>query len=189
MLPTKPYYLSLLFFVFFCFSTSTTAADIENGKEKSQFCQTCHGTNGNSNTPQYPSLAGQRTGYLITQLNKFKSGERTNFDMQRLTAYLSKDDIEDISTYFASLTPISAGGHTTLARKGKNKIAICTGCHGQYAKGRASTPRLAGQQPAYLKKQLHNFKSRTRSGGPMNSISANLSDQDIKEISAYLSTL
>ncbi len=173
----------------FSFTNNTYAADIENGKEKSAFCQNCHGTNGNSRNPQYPNLAGQNTGYLIDQLQKFQSGGRTNFDMQRLTAYLSKDDIADISTYFASLTPISVGGNASLARKGKNKISVCTGCHGQFAKGRGIIPRLAGQQPAYLKKQLQNFKNRSRLGGPMNGISANLSDQDIKEIAAFLGTL
>lgn len=189
MISTHIYKLVIVFISFVSFTNSSYAADIENGKEKSAFCQNCHGTNGNSNNPQYPNLAGQRTGYLITQLEKFKSGERTNFDMQRLTAYLSKDDIADISTYFASLTPISAGGNTTLARKGKNKIAVCSGCHGQFAQGRANIPRLAGQHPAYLKKQLQNFKNRSRTGGPMNAITASLSDQDIKEIAAFLSTL
>lgn len=171
------------------FSSSSFAADIKNGKSKSVFCQHCHGVDGNSKDPRYPSLAGQQTAYLFKQLQDFQTGLRTNYDMQRLTAYLSKEDMSDISSYFSSLSSISAGKNSALARKGKNKVAMCLGCHGPSAQGRARTPKLAGQRPEYLKKQLLKFKNRSRNAGPMNSIAASLTDQDIKEIAAYLSIL
>lgn len=186
---TRTHYLILLFLSFFSFSTLSAAADIEKGKKKAAFCQHCHGTNGNSKSPQYPSLAGQRATYLEDQLKKYKSGQRSNSVMKNLVKNLSEEDISNISAYFSSLPSKSAGGNELLAQQGKNKIAMCTGCHGQSAQGRASIPKLAGQQPDYLEQQLLNFKNRSRKGGAMNSIASALTEQDIKEISAYLSTL
>jgi cytochrome c553 len=160
------------------------------GKDKAAPCLQCHGSNGNSKSPQYPSLAGQRALYIETQLKNFQSGQRTNSIMQGMVAKLTKSDILNISAYFADLTPESAGtSDLSLAKKGEQKFAMCTGCHGSLAQGRGGFPKLAGQQPAYIEKQLLAFKSRTRKGGPMNAMTSSLSEQDIKEIAAYLGNL
>ncbi len=66
---------------------------------------------------------------------------------------------------------------------------MCSGCHGTTAQGRGSFPKLAGQQPEYLKKQLLSFKNGSRKGGPMNAITSSLSERDISEIAAYLGSL
>jgi cytochrome c553 len=68
---------------------------------------------------------------------------------------------------------------------------VCASCHG--AEGNAigpSVPKLAGQQPEYLAKQLHNFKAKdgkpaTRANPIMAGFAAGLSDDDIRNISAY----
>jgi cytochrome c553 len=191
MISTLLHSLSIVFICFFSLNNGAYAADIEKGKNKATFCLHCHGANGNSKSPQYPSLAGQRAAYLEAQLNAFQSGQRTTDTvMQDQVAKLSKEDISNISAYFSSLSSESAdGGNKSLAKQGQNKFAMCAGCHGQSAQGRASFPKLAGQQAEYLEKQLQNFKSRSRKGGPMNAIASSLSDQDIKEIAAFLNTL
>ena len=182
--------ISLVLLAFLSLNNTTHAADISAGKDKAVVCQQCHGSNGNSKNPQYPNLAGQRTMYLETQLKNFQSGERTNSVMQGMTANLTKPDITNISAYFASLTTESAGSSDlSLAKKGKEKFAMCAGCHGSSALGRGSFPRLAGQQPKYIEKQLLAFKNRSRKGGPMNAMTSSLSEQDIKEIAAYLGSL
>lgn len=179
--------LSLIFI--FSFTSSLFAADVNVGKSKATLCQGCHGTNGNSKNPQYPSLAGQRATYIEAQLKAFQTGQRTDSTMQGMAANLNEADIKNIAAYFSSLTSESAGGDSSVAKKGQDKFAMCAGCHGAKAQGRGSFPKLAGQQPEYLKKQLLNFKNGTRKGGPMNAIISSLSEQDISEIAVYLGSL
>lgn len=178
-----------LFIAILAFSPFVHSADLDAGKNKSAVCQGCHGKNGQSQSAQFPSLAGQRALYIENQLKAFQSGRRINPLMQSMTANLSKQDIKNIAAFFASQSAKIAKNKISENIKGKNKVAMCLGCHGSNAQGRSSFPRLAGQQPAYLKKQLLNFKNKTRKGGPMNSITSSLSEQDIDEISAYLGNL
>ena len=65
--------------------------------------------------------------------------------------------------------------------------AVCAACHG--ADGNAGSPeypRLAGQHPEYLAKQLHEFKSGKRANAIMSGFSTMLSDADMQNISAWL---
>ena len=65
--------------------------------------------------------------------------------------------------------------------------AVCAACHG--ADGNAGSPeypRLAGQHPEYLTKQLHEFKSGKRANAIMSGFSAMLDDADMQNISAWL---
>ena len=182
--------LFLMLLTFFSLGSVAQAADISAGKNKAVPCLQCHGSNGNSKNPQYPSLAGQRAMYIETQLQNFQSGQRDNSIMQGMVAKLTKADISNISAYFANLKPESTGASDlSLAKKGQKKFDMCTGCHGSLAQGRAGFPKLAGQQAKYLEKQLLDFKNRSRKGGPMNAMASSLSEQDIKEISAYLGSL
>ena len=145
------------------FSGFTQAApDIEAGKEQAGMCFSCHGEEGNSQNSNFPSLAGQKPAYLVNQLRAFRSGARENGLMQNISSSLLDQDITNLAAYFGSIKNKSAGGDSALVKKGQSKVSMCFGCHGQGAKGMAVTPRLAGQQPAYLQKQLKAFKSETR---------------------------
>lgn len=189
MLSTRLLHTTLLTLSFIVSSSTVYAADIDAGKTSAAFCLGCHGADGNSKTAQYPTLAGQRASYLESQIKAFQSGKRSSSIMQGMVAKLSKDDIKNISAYFASLKTESAGADTTLAEKGKQAFARCAGCHGSDAQGRSSIPKLAGQQPAYIAKQLLSFQSGSRKGGPMNMVTSSLSEQTIKELAAYLGSL
>ena len=83
--------------------TAMAAGDIEAGKAKVVVCQACHGADGNPTDPQYPRLAGQYHDYLARALHEYKSGERKNAIMAGFAATLSDQDIENVSSYFASL--------------------------------------------------------------------------------------
>jgi len=75
------------------------------------------------------------------------------------------------------------------AAAGKTKSASCAACHG--ADGNSANPlwpKLAGQSPAYLTKQLKDFKSGARKDPTMTAMAAPLSDADITDIVAYFST-
>lgn len=96
--PLKFYLLVALF------SINTQANDVESGKSKSSMCISCHGVSGISSNQMWPNLAGQKRGYLIKALQDYKSGERKNAMMNSILKSLSEEDIQDISSYFSSLS-------------------------------------------------------------------------------------
>lgn len=74
--------------------------------------------------------------------------------------------------------------------KGKAKSAVCAACHGP--KGISLSPiwpNLAGQKKQYLIKQLKDFKSGKRKDPSMAPIIATLTEEDIKNLAAYYSSL
>jgi len=74
--------------------------------------------------------------------------------------------------------------------QGKLKAIMCVGCHGNNGIGIADEfPNLAGQHPAYLKKQLHHFKTGDRNNATMNAMAQSLSDVDIENLAIYFSKL
>ncbi len=69
---------------------------------------------------------------------------------------------------------------------GKQKTALCMGCHG--ADGNSANviwPRLAGQHASYILKQLRDFKSAKRIDPTMQGMVAALTDEDMVNIAAY----
>lgn len=166
------------------------AADINAGKASAAACQGCHGVNGVSTSPSWPILAGQSAAYLETQLKAFKSGARSNPSMNPIAQELGAAEIQNLAAYFASLPNQAAGGgEKQLINKGKTAASMCMGCHGDQLQGKGQFPRLGGQHAAYLENQLKNFKSGSRSGGPMNGIVQSLSDEDFKAIAAFAANL
>lgn len=76
------------------------------------------------------------------------------------------------------------------AAAGKTKSAACAACHG--ADGNSGVnplwPKLAGQHPKYIQKQLHDFKASKRKDATMAPMAAPLKDQDIEDLAAYFSS-
>jgi len=79
------------------------AGDVEAGKAKATVCAACHGAEGKSVNPLWPSLAGQQEQYLAKQLKDFRAGTRQDPLMSAQAAALSDADIENLAAYFASL--------------------------------------------------------------------------------------
>jgi len=179
--------LSFLLTAFISFPVS--AADVAAGEQKAAACVSCHGQKGNSANAQWPNLAAQQSTYLVNQLNAFKAGDRVNPMMQAITASLNNDDINNLAAYFSSQKPVKAGGDPALAKSGESKAAMCLGCHGSTATGNGQFPRLAEQHPEYIEQQLKAFKTGSRKSGPMQAITANLSEADFKALAAYFGSL
>ncbi|MDP3309091.1 cytochrome c, partial [Methylotenera sp.] len=63
---------------------------------------------------------------------------------------------------------------------------VCAACHG--ADGNSAitlNPKLAGQHPEYLVKQLAEFKSGKRANAVMTGMAAMLSDAEMKDVATY----
>lgn len=181
--------LILSFFLSAFLALPVSAADTAAGEQKAAPCAGCHGQKGNSSNAQWPKLAAQQSAYIANQLKAFKAGDRTNPMMQSMAANLNNDDINNLAAYFSSQQPAKAGGDPALAKAGESKAAMCLGCHGAQAQGNGQFPRLAGQHPEYLVQQLKAFKQGSRKSGPMQAITANLSEDDFKALAAYFASL
>ena len=69
---------------------------------------------------------------------------------------------------------------------GKAKSVTCTACHGGDGNSPSNLyPKLAGQHASYLEKQLQQFKSGERNNAIMAGMVATLSEQDMKDLSAF----
>ena len=72
------------------------------------------------------------------------------------------------------------------ASEGQKKTAVCHACHGPTGKSTLPIyPNLGGQHQDYLSKTLRNFRDGSRKNAIMSGFAANLSDEDIEDISAW----
>ncbi len=66
---------------------------------------------------------------------------------------------------------------------------VCAACHGNDGNSViTANPKLAGQHPEYLVKQLTEFKSGKRANAVMTGMAAMLSDDEMKEVATYFAT-
>ena len=74
-----------------------------------------------------------------------------------------------------------------LAKGQETYGGVCIACHGEAGKSvLQENPVLAQQHPEYLVKQLSEYKSGKRNNAIMLGMAAMLSDEDMKNVSAYL---
>ncbi len=78
------------------------------------------------------------------------------------------------------------------AQAGKQKNAMCQGCHGiegfQVAYPKVySVPLIGGQSKDYIEAALKAYRSGDRVNETMHAIAADLSDQDISDLAAFYS--
>ena len=85
--------------------TAVAVGDAEAGAAKAALCAACHGQNGISGNPLWPSLAGQQEAYLAKQIKAFRDGERVDVSMQPFVANLTDQDVEDLAAHYAGLAP------------------------------------------------------------------------------------
>lgn len=84
---------------------------------------------------------------------------------------------------------VSVAAAAGSAEAGKTKAAVCMGCHGPDGNSPADMwPKIAGQLPQYIAKQLHDFKAGRRKNEQMSPMAQPLSDQDILDLAAFFST-
>ncbi len=169
-------------------------------KQKAQQCMTCHGENGHSKNGQYPSLAGQKTTYLYTQLQNFMQGRRKDPVMTpQAQTIKDKEQAIKLAEYFSHFEPfdysVKEDGGFQLdpdkVEKGR-KIAKknqCASCHGSGLTGSGSMPRISGQQPAYLEEELKAFRDGTRHASVMNSVIGDMTNKEIEALVHYITSL
>jgi cytochrome c553 len=89
------------------------------------------------------------------------------------------------------LSSVSSPVFAQDVEKGKALFATCIQCHGEKGDGvvEKKGPRLSGQHDWYVVKQVTEIKSGVRKNPEMQPFVAKLSEQDIKDLAAYITTL
>jgi cytochrome c553 len=70
---------------------------------KAVVCQSCHGAEGVSASPDIPNLAGQKAAYLAAQLRAFRDGSRKNDLMSVIASQLAPEEIQALADFWSTL--------------------------------------------------------------------------------------
>jgi cytochrome c553 len=184
-------------------TVGSAAGNPETGATKAVVCQACHGANGNSVNPDWPSLAGLGADYIAEQLKNFKEMKRNNPIMMPNAMALSPEDMADLAAYFDSQVNTGlqadpsyweAGQKLYRAGDATRGIPACMACHGPTGFGNdpAKFPALRGQHSAYVAKQLGDYASGARGTGPngiMQTIAKRLSPDDVRNVASFVQGL
>lgn len=191
------------------------AGNITAGQGKAGMCMGCHGIDGNSMVPMFPSLAGQNERYIAKQLRDVKSGERVINEMTGLVSALQDQDFEDLGAfYFTQVAKQGQGADASQAELGKalyqngnadTGVAACAACHSPTGAGNSAAgfPSLKGQHAVYVTAQLKKFRDGARHSGAataavrindgdtrmMRDIAFKLKDFEINALAAYITSM
>jgi cytochrome c553 len=184
-------------------SLALAQGSAEEGEAKATPCVACHGLNGNSVNPVWPSLAGQHPQYIIRQLQAFKNGERQDPLMTPMAAPLSEDDMEDLAAYYSQQTPTGMEAEPSKVSLGQRlyrggdeqlKVPACGACHGPNGSGNplAKYPAIKGQHATYVAAQLKAYRAGSRQTDEnqmMRNVARLLTDEQIDAVASYVQGL
>ena len=161
-------------------------------------CAVCHGEQGQSVAPDFPRLAGQNAAYMFKQLKDFSTGQRSSAVMLDKAQKLTDEQMWSIGLYYQSLQPtVTQVVDAKLAQVGEyvyergnthSSLPACVICHGSAARGTAELPRLAGQHPDYIVRQMKAFKDRSRNNDNaiMHLVADRITEMELQAVAAYL---
>lgn len=191
------------------------AGDAERGRELNQtlFCVSCHGSEGVAPSMNWPHLAGQKADYTIKMMLDYQSGLRHEGLRARLMHHVavlvSAQEIADLAAFYASLpAPVEAETPRpevrlaasdlpaeVLVRKGDptRLITPCASCHGATGEGgRREAPELAGQNPMYFVRTMHDYHDGVRANDgkkTMRAFAYRLTPAEIDDLANYYADL
>jgi cytochrome c553 len=113
-----------------------------------------------------------------------------------MASQLDDEIIGGLAAYYASQTarpnPVKPSASVSFGKEiyergaAANLVPACAGCHGAVAQGSATVPRLAGQHPEYLVKQLTFFKAQLRVADPvMVAACAQMTVEQMQSVALY----
>ena len=180
--------------------TARSATLPSEGKALYGPCVVCHQPNAwGSPDGNIPSLAGQQSSYLESQLAMFRSGTRVGTAMQLVSAhptFNNHQSIVELSDYLASLDPNpnpvkGPGGHRRIGQEIYSHL--CASCHGIHGSGdaRSRVPGFLGQHYPYVRRQIEEVASLHREFVPrdMVVVLGNLYGDQKDAVADYISRL
>lgn len=162
------------------------APDPARGEQLAQVCATCHVANSPQVDPPAPRLSRQRQSYVFFALLAYRDGTRQSDIMSPFIAGMSNQDLRDIAAY------VSGEMHNVPPRARTDMAAYdftlreCIWCHGETGIGEfENMPVLAGQDPAYLRLALQEYRDGTRINPTMNAVAQELDPAMDEQIADY----
>jgi len=129
-------------------------------------CFGCHGTDGRSNGPAIPTIAGLSNDYFVETMAGYASGEIPSTIMGRIAKGYSEEEIAAMATFFsakefASATQKFDASLVKLGQKIHKKS--CEKCHSEGGtEADDDAGRLGGQWSPYVRWTLEDFASGAR---------------------------
>jgi cytochrome c553 len=164
--------------------------------EKLVPCLACHGTEGQSQTENVPSLGAQTPSYSLIQLFMFREKMRVAEPMNEAAKELTDEELQSIAAALAALPapqpPADPGDPERLERtRALTEQNHCNICHRPDFSGQESVPRLADQREDYLLKTLREYKNGARHAYEPIMVQAlqPIDDAQLVEFAYYLSRL
>lgn len=145
-----------------------TAPALQASEGLDALCLDCH--QPAQDRGAVPVIEGQHADYLRAQLQRFQDKHREGFPMNALSAGLQESQIDALVAELSARPWRPAGSDEGLdTRVGRERIDAldCSSCHGADFAGGGSIPRLAGQQAAYLERQILGFGDAQRHHPPV----------------------
>jgi cytochrome c553 len=189
------------------------AGDSKAGSRWYVVCGACHGEHGEGiRALSVPRIAGLPAAYVIEQLDAFRAGRRgtdpnDHYGQQMQPMAMLLPDLSavaDVADLIAAFPVADAPASVTASAtareaQGRALFRSCAACHGDRAPGIESlhAPPLAGQDAAYLIRQLRAFRSKAR-GGPRDGLAAQTMSaasavlakpQADEDVAAYIASL
>jgi cytochrome c553 len=176
--------------------------NLDNGATLFKTCGVCHGSSGGG-TPdgRVPRISGQHFSVLVKQLVDYRNHRRWDPLMEyESDQHLLKNaqDIADAAAYVSQIETlpedgVSVGSGEFLARGTEVYARSCAACHGKAGNGsgRQQIPRLAGQNYAYLVRQIHDAVEGRRPNFPASHVDLlkGLDYADILGVADYLARM
>jgi cytochrome c553 len=183
------------------------AKDLRDGELLYQStCAGCHGANGTSMISTIPRLSAQVPSFLVLQWSQYQWGVRPDASGHARMKNVGDAEMRAIAAFLHAQKPGPAWRVTDpasrklgekLYRLGdfERKIIACAVCHGVRAGGvdALTVPGVANQSPRYLVEITRVFQSpvdfHSAIGNGMKLAVMPLSDEDVRGVSEYLSSL
>ena len=133
----------------------------------SNTCAGCHGTNGASNGPSIPTLAGMSSAYLVETMQGYKSGDVPSTIMGRLAKGYTDEEFTLMGEYFSKQKFVAATGQKVDDVKAKKGAKIhdkyCEKCHSESGTvADDDSGYLKGQWKSYLAAQMMDYQNKDR---------------------------
>jgi len=181
----------------FGFSAATLQASggFTEGEILSNGCGGCHGHTGVSTTSSMPSIAGFDRRYTARVMREFRDGSRHSTIMGRVMAGYSFPQINLLATYYSEQTWEGSAFRADPRQVEQGRQihqALCEQCHedgGRYQD--RDMPRVAGQQPEYLRIQMQLRRDGTQGmqqPGRMREALLSLSDAEVLAVAHFLAS-
>jgi cytochrome c553 len=157
-------------------------------------CDACHGPAGSSQVPETPSIAGQPRLFIENQLVLIREGLREVPTMAGIIKGMSDEEIGAVARHYATqrAVPLPSTVRRDQRLRGAeiSRRALCGTCHLADYSGQNQVPRLAGQNEAYLRLSLKQFRDHPGPGRDtiMAATLLGMSDADLADLAHYFAT-